>query len=135
MLAILPLFAALSLAAAPDAGSPPPDPFATTRACTRLLTRFVGCASDRAFKKIVAGWIDADLGLTDRRVRDRLRAWAKPDGRRMQCAIWTGREGAAQHIGEGSQSAKLVDDGKASCQQLGRALDQSRWVPRAMVGD
>jgi hypothetical protein len=128
-LVILPLLSALA-DAQPVAAV---DPFATTRACTQLLTRFVDCAGDRAFKKLLAQWVAADLGLTDKRVHDRLRTWAKPDGRRTQCAIWTGRQGAAEHIGETSPSAKVVEDKSASCQQLGRALDQSRWVPRAMA--
>jgi hypothetical protein len=135
MLEILPVLIVLA-AGAPGEPPPPADPFATTRACTKLLTRVVGCASDKPFKKMLAQWVAAaDLGLSDKRVHERLRAWAKADGRRVQCAIWTGREGAAAHIGEGSPTAKLVSDKAASCQQLGRELDQTRWVPRAMAQD
>jgi hypothetical protein len=140
MVALFSLFMTLALAP-PNAGEaavppPPADPFATTRACTKLLTRFVACGNDRAFKKILAQWAAAsDLRLSDKRLQERLRAWAKPDGRRVQCAVWTGREGAADHIGESSPVARVVENKRASCHELGRALDETRWVARAMGRD
>jgi hypothetical protein len=112
------------------------EPWATLRGCVAVLDHLVACASDPAVRGAKPRWLAlADPGKTiaPKELDDRLRTWAKPDERRRQCAVWTRREGAAAHVGEGSSLAKLVAASSITCARLVREISEDAWLPKAMV--
>jgi hypothetical protein len=115
----------------------PVDPFAVTRGCVAVLDRFVACATDKAFAGYRTRWVTAGAGdknKTRADIEKRLAGWGKRDARRGQCAIWSRREGAAEHLAEGTALAKLAADRQTiSCAAFGKALDEDGWLPTALV--
>jgi hypothetical protein len=133
------LLAAISTGFAAQAAEPGVteiDPWATMRGCVAVLDRFVACASDPAVRGAKPRWIAlADPGKTvePKEIDARIRGWAKPDERKRQCAVWTRREGAAAHVGEGSALAKLAATAATTCARLAREIGDDGWLPRAII--
>ena len=114
----------------------PVDPFAVTRGCVTMLDRFVACGADKDFAGHRARWVAAGAGDKKKlraEIEKRIAGWSKRDARRGQCAIWARREGAAEHLAEGTALAKLAADRTStSCAAYARALDADGWLPAAL---
>jgi hypothetical protein len=131
--------AALGGGAAPHAAEPAAaeaDPWATMRACEKVLERLVACASAeplRALKPRWAALADPGKKVEVKDIEELVRSWGKPDERKRQCAIWTKREGVTAHVGEGSPLAKLAAEKGITCVRFARALGDDKWLPKAIV--
>jgi hypothetical protein len=127
-----------SLADAPPAApvASEPDPWATMRGCVVVLERFASCASDEAMRGLKPRWLTlADPGkkVDAKEIQAMVHSWAKPDERRRQCAIWTKRDGAPAHVGEGAPLAKLAAEKSTTCVRFAREISDDGWVPKAIV--
>jgi hypothetical protein len=65
-------------------------------------------------------------------VRQRLAAWTRSDARRVSCAVWTGRPGAGDQIGERSPLARLSNEA-AGCGPFGTELERAHWLRAAVA--
>jgi hypothetical protein len=110
------------------------DPWSTVRGCLEVLGRCVDCSSDRVFTNILVAAPDAgNPWPSKKQIERRLWEWSKPDGRRGQCAVWTRRPGADEHIGEQSRLADLARDTNLRCSGFARAIQEDRWILLAIV--
>jgi hypothetical protein len=133
---LISLSVVLPLAGVASGGGPAAnDPWATMRGCTRILERMVACQSHPSFKRVVASWCDLNTvpTITEQQVRTWLAAWRKADARRLSCAVWTGRPGAAEQVGERSALGRLAVR-QAGCEDFNHQLERTTWV-RANLAD
>jgi hypothetical protein len=118
--------------------TPAPDPWATLRGCQAVLGRFASCSADKKFRAHRDRWVAAaapmDRKASPAEITRRLKSWARGDGRRAQCATWARREGASEHVGEGTPLALMAAQGKAvPCETFARKIGEDGWIPAALV--
>jgi hypothetical protein len=112
------------------------DPWATMRGCVIVLERFSGCGSAEPLRALKPRWVTlADPGkkVDAKDLEALIKSWSKSDERKRQCAIWTKREGATAHVGEGSPLAKLAAEKGTTCVRFAREIGNDPWLPKALV--
>jgi hypothetical protein len=96
----------------------------------------LSCAKDPGFKKYQARWTSKGAPTAGAEgFSKRILTWRKEEGARAECERWSGRTGAAEHIGESSKIGNLLKDTKLTCTLFGQELDDDGWVPTALAAE